>query len=212
MPRSKRPPVGAGQRFGRLVVLSLDPERAAGRRRFLCRCDCGAEIIRVGASLLAGQATSCGCARVRHGHARGGLGSRTFKSWDAMLYRCTNPSSKDWQFYGGRGITVCDEWRVFANFLRDMGDRPAGMTLDRIDPDGPYCKSNCRWATAAEQGRNKRNVIPDVTRRAIKAAVEQGESQASVARRFAVHQSTVSRVVRGRATVTTGREGGPQNA
>jgi hypothetical protein len=79
---------------------------------------------------------------------------REFHSWRAMLKRCGNPNEDNYRYYGGRGITVCKRWRVFANFLRDMGPRPEGMTLERKNRNGNYTKRNCKWATNAEQARN----------------------------------------------------------
>lgn len=92
---------------------------------------------------------------VRHGHNTGRK-SPTYITWDGMKQRCLNPNNKKYLLYGGRGITICDDWNIFDLFLRDMGERPLGKTIDRIDSDGNYEPGNCRWATPSEQNYNKK--------------------------------------------------------
>lgn len=100
----------------------------------------------------------------RHGHNASGTQSPTYRSWASMMTRCFNPHRNQWHDYGGRGITVCERWRVFANFLEDMGERPSlKYSLDRIDNDGPYAPGNCRWATRREQRRNSRQRLIPIT-------------------------------------------------
>ncbi len=95
-------------------------------------------------------------ARTTHGHSAAGVTSREYRTWSAMIQRCTNPRYDGYRNYGGRGIEVCERWRTFANFLADMGPRPDGTSLDRVNNDGNYEPGNCRWATRSEQNSNQR--------------------------------------------------------
>lgn len=103
-----------------------------------------------------------------HGHASRLGRSPTYYSWMNMIQRCTNPNFPRYLGWGGRGIVVCERWSSFENFLVDMGERPMGLTLDRIDNDGPYEPSNCRWATRFEQQANRH--ITEMTRELLSAA------------------------------------------
>lgn len=137
---------------------------------------CGAHFEAVKSKVLAGFARFCSqscrakACVTQHGHNRDGRHSPTYASWRSMRQRCGNPNDPKYNHYGGRGIAVCEEWRTFAGFLRDMGERPVGTSLDRIDNDGDYCPANCRWATQSEQCRNMR-VTAMVTYRGAPIAV-----------------------------------------
>lgn len=148
----------SGKKFGRWTAIAK-----AGAGKWLCRCECGVSRPVNTKNLKSGASSSCGCLqreitrasayRLTHGKAN----TPTWISWQRMKQRCLYKGAASYASYGGAGITVCDRWLSFENFLADMGERPQGKTLDRIDNRKGYEPGNCRWATQVQQERNKTN-------------------------------------------------------
>lgn len=156
--------IQVGDTFGRLIVLEESGKNKTGVRIWNCLCSCGNEKLVLQNSLVTGNTKSCGClkkeqaskTRTTHGMHK----TKMYKSWVNMKSRCDNNKDKGYKNYGGRGIGYDSTWESFEVFLEDMGERPTGLTLDRIDNDKGYSKENCHWVTQKEQSRNRRsNVI-----------------------------------------------------
>lgn len=148
----------AGERYGALLVVKRSAESStSSSARWIVRCDCGIEKVVSSNSLRKGRTVSCGAGhhRARHGHDTKSGASPTYRTWCAMLKRCHDPKATGYDRYGGRGITVCAQWRDFAVFLKDMGLRPPGMSIDRVNVNGNYEPENCRWATDKQQAANR---------------------------------------------------------
>ena len=183
----------AGFRKDALTVLYMIFEPDGGRPLtpfVVCQCDCGVVKKIRNQNLRRDGFVSCGCKRKeflsisakRHGKSS----TANYSRWSAMIGRCTNPATPNYDSYGGRGIKVCDRWLSFENFYADMGEPPPGMSLDRADNDGPYSPENCRWATRKEQGRNRRtNRLIEVD--GIKMSI------AEAAERFAIQHGTLTK-------------------
>lgn len=147
-----------GLRFGRLIAISR-MGLIGGKSMWQCVCDCGNSTVVALGNLRSGSVKSCGCHRreildkTSHGLEKHPL----YCTWSGMIARCFNQKSHVYKHYGGRGISVCDRWLDIRNFIEDMGVKPKATSLDRINNEGDYEPSNCRWATRSEQQNNKRN-------------------------------------------------------
>ena len=154
-----------GKKFGRLTVVEPIGRTNNGTIVYKCRCECGNTHHASTNSLRQYVIKSCGCLNRERFDSKpfkthGMAGTRIYKTWQGMLARCNKPTSTSYDRYGGRGIKVCKRWHKFVNFYSDMKEGYNDtLTIDRVNPNGNYCKSNCRWATFQEQAENKRNTI-----------------------------------------------------
>ncbi len=154
-----------GNKFGELTVIKKTTNATSGKTRWLCICDCGKFSKTETYKLTSGHSKTCGCSKNRPTNKTHGFSSLPeYKIWDGIIQRTTNEKCSSYNRYGGRGIDISEDWKLFVNFYRDMGDRPSPLfTIERIDNNKGYTAKNCKWDTRKNQARNRRtNVIIEI--------------------------------------------------
>ena len=194
-----------GLKFGRLTAIEPTDKRQSGNIIWKCQCDCGNEkFIRTG-DLYSNATKSCGCLNRERITTHGMYKSSIYTAWDNMIQRCENIKCPTYKYYGGRGIKICERWHKFENFYEDMGDKPPGLSIDRIDNEGNYEPNNCQWSTPYEQQINSRPLScgPSMQQWFFAYNLNTGEwrednSQSIFAKKNGLHHSNISLCLHGK--------------
>jgi hypothetical protein len=183
-----------GQQVGKWLVGEAFKHPTRGEQMYRCVCECGTQKDVKHSHLSAGKTKSCGCSWTKHNMSR----SNEYRIWDSMIRRCHNPDHKAYALYGARGITVCDKWKKFEGFFEDMGLKPDGLTLERVDNSLGYSKENCKWVSVKDQARNRRSTKLDIDKvESIKNLLENKVSQSEIASLFNVSRSSIGHISSG---------------
>lgn len=209
-----------GEVFGRLTVIEVAGKNKHGQYQWLCKCDCGNEVVVVGGRLRCGHTKSCGCynrKRVSETHkVHGGTGTRLYSIWRGVKKRCLTPTCNDYPHYGGRGITICERWMTYQNFKDDLlesyedhvkihGENQT--TIERTDNETGYSLGNCCWATRKEQNANTRDHPAQRWFRAVRLSddcTEESNNQHEFARLYGLNQGHINNVLKGRCKTYKG--------